>query len=140
MAFVQLMREAIEWITAPGRFPNGVYVVFANMFEFTDGTGDTSTCPAAELSGLGAPWDDPTALQEMMIYANEQYMDIAVSTGTDMIFMLEEFCGHGHARNDPAAPCYRGPGQDRWFDDTCIHPNPMGHAEISAMFQAVIEE
>ena len=140
MEFVQLMRDAVEWIVTPGRFPNGVFVVFANMFEFTDGTGDTESCPAAALAGIGAPWDDPTALADMVIWANEQYMDIAVSTGTDMIFMLEHFCGHGHNHDNPAAPCYRGPGTPIWFDLSCIHPNPTGHAVIADMFTAVIDE
>lgn len=140
MEFVQLMRDTVEWITAPGRFPNGVYVVFANMFEFTDGTGDTTSCPAAQLAGIGAPWPDPTALRDMVVWANEQYMRIAVDTGTDMIFMLEEFCGHGHANDDPMAPCYRGPGAARWFDLTCIHPNPTGHGEIANMFMSVVSE
>lgn len=140
MELVQLMRDTVEWITAPGRFPNGVYVVFANMFEFTDGTGDTSSCPAAELAGIGAPWDDPTQLAEMVLWANEQYMDIAVDTGTDMIFMLEHFCGHGHDHDNPDAPCYRGPGTERWFDSTCIHPNPTGHEKIADMFTAVVDE
>ena len=61
-------------------------------------------CPESELSGIGAPWADPTALRDMVVWANEQYMRIAVDTGTDMIFMLEEFCGHGHANDDPMAP------------------------------------
>ena len=138
--FVQLMRDAVEWIREPGRFRNGVYVVFANMFEFTDGTGDTSSCPAAELSGIGAPWEDPAALAEMVVWANEQYLDLAVDTDTDMIFLLESFCGHGHANDDETGPCYRGPGTPQWFDLTCIHPTPAGHEQIADMFMAVIEE
>ena len=37
MEFVDLLRDALEWIRTPGRFPNGVFVVFANLYEFTDG-------------------------------------------------------------------------------------------------------
>jgi len=139
--FVGLMRDAVEWFHEdPSRFPNGVFVIFANMFEFTDGTGDTESCPGASVAGYGGEWEDPDALADMVIWANEQYMDIAVSTGTDMVFMLESFCGHGFNYDDPSAPCYRGPGTERWFDDTCIHPNPTGHQAITDMFMAVVDE
>jgi len=139
--FIELLREAVQWFfDDPHRFPNGVFVVFANMFEYTDGTGCVDACPLAELAGFGAPWDDPDELADMVIYANEQFLSIAVETGTDMIFMLENFCGHGFYHDHPGAPCYRGKGNDCWFDLTCIHPNPDGHAAIAEMFTAVIDE
>jgi lysophospholipase L1-like esterase len=138
--FVQLMEDAVVWLKAPGRFPNGVYVVFANLFEFTDGTGDVTACPSAELAGFGAAWDDPSILADMVIFAEEEFMRIAVETSSDMIFMLEEFCGRGFNHDDPSAPCYRGPGTPRWFDLTCIHPNPAGHRAIADMFLAVVDE
>jgi lysophospholipase L1-like esterase len=138
--FVQLMSDAVHWIKEPGRFPNGVYVIFANMYEYTDGTGDVQSCPAAGIAGLGGPLPDAQALADMVIWANEQYMRIAVETGSDMIFLLENFCGHGYHHDDPNAPCYRGPNTEQWFDLTCIHPNPAGHQAISDMFMAVVGE
>jgi hypothetical protein len=137
-AFVQLLRESIEWFYAdPNRFPNGVSVVFSNMFEFTDGTGDVSSCPAARVAGFSGEWPDA---EELVIWANEQYMSIAVETQTDMIFMLENFCGHGFLNEDPNGRCYRGPNTERWFDFTCIHPNATGHHEIARMFFETITE
>ena len=68
-----------------------------------------------------------------------QFMKIAAETGTDMIFMLESFCGHGFNHNNPANECYK-PGNERWFDDTCIHPNPTGHHAIADMFMKVVDE
>ena len=138
--FVQYQRDAVEWLTDPANFPNGSYVVFANMFEFTDGTGDVTACPAAGLAGLGAPWDDPDALADMVIYANEQFMQIAKDTGTDMVFIVESFCGHGFNADDPTTPCYRGPNTEQWFDFTCIHPNPAGHAALADLFLQTIDE
>ena len=137
--FVQLQREAVEWLMEPGRFPNGVYVVFANMYEFTDGTGDTASCPGAALAGYGDEAGNED-LKNMVIWANEQYMQIAVDTQTDMMFMLENFCGHGFNHDDPSVPCYRGPDSPRWFDDTCIHPNPTGHQAITNFFMSVVME
>jgi lysophospholipase L1-like esterase len=138
--FILKLRDAVEWIKEPGRFPNGVDVVFANMFEFTDGTGDTSSCAAANLAGFDEPWEHPEWLEEFMIYANEEFMRIATDTGSDMIFLLETFCGHGFRNDDPTTRCYRGPDAERWFDLSCIHPNPTGHAKIAEMFLAVIAE
>ena len=138
-AFVQLMRDTLDWLKAPGRFPNGVFVVFTNMYEFTDGTGNVGSCPAAGLVGID-DWSDPSALAAMVVWANEQYLRMAVETGTDMIFMMEGFCGHGFERNNPDATCYRGPGTDIWFDLSCTHPNPTGHGAIADMFMSVIRE
>jgi lysophospholipase L1-like esterase len=141
--FVQLFRETVQWFTEdPARFPAGVFVIFSNMYEFTDATGDISACPAADLGGF-TPVTDPVAhaaLEEDVIWANEQYMSIAVETGTDMILPLEHFCGHGYRRDDPEGRCYRGPGAELWFDLTCYHPNPTGHAKLAEMFMAVVDE
>lgn len=140
-AFIALMREAVHWfIDDPEKFPNGVFVVFANIYEFTDGTGDLMSCPAAGLGGFDKPWMDVEALKQLVLGINEQYMEIAVETQTDMIFMLENFCGHGFKAGDPSAPCYRGPDNKTLFDATCIHPTPAGHDVITDLFTAVIDE
>ena len=51
---IQHLEEAMQWIRdeAPTRFPAGVYVVFTNVYEFTDATGDLSSCPSSELLGF----------------------------------------------------------------------------------------
>ena len=67
-------------------------------------------------------------------------MSIAVDTGTDMLILLETFCGHGFNYDDPDGRCYRGPDAELWFDLTCIHPNPIGHAVIADMFFNVVQE
>ena len=59
--------------------------------------------------------------------------------GADMVFMLETFCGHGFNRDLEDGRCYRGPDADLWFDLSCIHPNPTGHAATAEMFLSVIE-
>jgi len=139
--FIGLMSEAVHWfIDDPERFPNGVFVVFANIYEFTDGTGDLMSCPAAGLGGFDKPWEDVEALKQMVLWINEQYMEIAVETQTDMIFMLENFCGHGFKAGDPNAACYRGPDSKTFFDLTCIHPTPAGHDLITELVTAVIDE
>jgi GDSL-like Lipase/Acylhydrolase family len=141
MEIVQLKSEVINWLVGdPAKFPNGVFVIFANIYEFSDGTGDVQSCDISDLVGFDEPLPVPEQLVEMLVWANEQYLRIAVESGTDMIFMAEAFCGHGFNHDDPTSPCYRGPETDRWFDLTCIHPNPTGHAELANMFLSVVDE
>jgi hypothetical protein len=137
---VQYMRDTMAWFYTPGRFPNGIFVVFANNYEFTDGTANVQTCDVSGLAGFDKPVPAPEELKEIVVWVNEQYMQIATEFKTDMIFLLEEFCGHGYENENPQAPCYRGPGTPRWFDLTCIHPNPAGHDHITDMFMAVVNE
>jgi lysophospholipase L1-like esterase len=135
---VQLMRDAIEWFrNDPARFPNGVHVIFANVYEYTDGTGDLLSCPLAILAGLKGIW---TEGRKAYLRVNEQFAKIAVDTKTDVIFMLENFCGHGFKAKNPNNECYRGANATTWFDFTCIHPTPKGHEEIAKMFMSVVNE
>jgi len=142
--FVRLLCESMEWIKTPGRFPNGVFVVFANPPEFTDGSGDIESCGLSSVAGFNDPWPNPNDLKDLVIWALEQYMAIAVDTGTDLLWFLETFCGHGYVATGPNADpnnrCYRGPSTERWFDLTCIHPNPTGHEQLANMFMAIVNE
>jgi len=70
----------------------------------------------------------------------EEFMSIAVDTRTDMLFLLESFCGHGYNHDNPNSRCYRGPDAELWFDLTCIHPNPTGHRAIADMMMSVVRE
>lgn len=130
------LRAAIEWLKAPGRFTNGVYVVFANVYEYTDTSGDLSSCPTASLAGMSGQYTEGT---EAIVKLQEQYMKVAVDTKTDMMFMLEHFCGHGWNNDDSTLQCYRGPNAPRWIDATCIHPNPEGHEQISTQFMKIVD-
>lgn len=158
------LEEAIKFMKDPTKFPAGSYVIMANPYEFTDGTGDTSTCKpqskinipgigefdlsgldlsVAELAGF-KPWTHPEVLEEIVLFVLEEYMRISADHDVDMLWLLEHFCGHGFvatgADADPENRCYRGPDTPIWFDDTCTHPNEAGHAAIAEMFKAVILE
>jgi lysophospholipase L1-like esterase len=129
-------RAAIDWLQAPGRFPNGVFVVFANVYEYTDTSGDLSSCPSASFAGVSGSWPDGAAA---VVHFQERLMEMAVATRTDMLFLFEHFCGHGFKRDDPSLQCYRGPNTELWFDLTCIHPTPRGHQEIASMVLDVVD-
>jgi lysophospholipase L1-like esterase len=137
---VQLLREALSWVkTDKDRFPGEMYVIFANLFEFTDGEGNVDACPGA--ASLGYTYDlSAPDLQAMIQYYQEQYMSIAVETQSDMVFMGEGFCGHGYNSTDTAGPCYRPDNQDVWFDLTCFHPNDDGHVATAEMMLSVVDE
>lgn len=140
-AAVALLRAAVHWfIDDPNKFPNGVFVLFAGVYEFSDGTANLMSCPNASLAGFDMPYPNPQELMDLIVSMNEQYMDIAVETQTDMIFLFENFCGHGFLADDPTAPCYRGLGQEKWMDLSCIHPASTGHGSVKDMFTAVIDE
>ena len=130
---IEEFETAIRWMrdNASTLFPGGLYIAFANPYEFTDATGDLSACPAAEILGFDGSVPE---LRPAYIRISEAYMRIAVETQSDMIMMLEHFCGHGFHSEDPDSPCYRGPNNENWFDGTCIHPNPTGHQVISDLF------
>ncbi len=135
------MEEAIHWaVDDPATFPNGVYVVFANTYEFTDvdSGNDLATCPGADLIGMHTALVDPE-FSAMAGWMMSEYMRIAVETGTDMAFMGEHFCGHGYMYNQPGGRCYRGPNAELWLDFTCMHPSAAGHAGIAELFLTVID-
>lgn len=136
---VDHMRESTEWLKDDANFPNGHHVVFANVYEFTDGTGLVESCAAAGLAGF-EPIDSLGDALLVIGWIEDQYARIAQDTGSDFIFMFEEFMGRGFLNGDPRAPGYRGPGGENWFDLTCIHPTPTGHGAIADMFLATVAE
>lgn len=137
----RLLRESLEWIKTPGRFPNGVYVIFGNIYDFTDpdGASDMASCPGAQLIGMDRPLNNPV-FQDIIKDAQEDMLSMAVDTQTDLFFLGETFCGHGYANTDSNNRCYRGAGSELWLDFTCEHPNAAGHRGIYGMVTSVIDE
>ena len=91
---IQHLEEAMQWIRdeAPTRFPAGVYVVFTNVYEFTDATGDLSSCPSSELLGFDGTVPE---MKTAYVHAAEQYMRVAVDSGFDLVMLMEHFVGMG---------------------------------------------
>lgn len=133
---VGLLDAAMDWVSDQRpRFPNGLSVVYANVYEYTDATGDLGVCPTAGI--LGFDYVVP-GLREAYVAMNEGWVRVAAEHGFDVVFLLEHFCGHGFLAGDPANECYRGADAEVWFDGTCIHPNPTGHQVIADLFTAVV--
>lgn len=132
-----LLDDALAWFREPGRFPNGIYVVFANPYEYTDGTGDLASCELSAVADLDGNWIEGAPA---VLYFQERFMRAAVTYGFDLVFSLEHFCGHGFHHDDPDSQCYLGPEAELWFDFTCIHPNTLGHAALADLFWATITD
>jgi lysophospholipase L1-like esterase len=132
-----LLEDSLKWFKEPGRFPNGVFVIVGSPYEYTDATGDVSSCPFSAFAGLEGNWIEGAGA---VIHLHERYMKMAVEQQIDIAFLLEHFCGHGFHYQNPDSQCYKGPDAEIWFDLTCIHPNPKGHAVIADMFTAVVNE
>jgi hypothetical protein len=135
---IAVFDQALDWLVeAQARFPNGLYVVFGNVYEYTDGTGDLSLCPAAELLGFSGAVPE---IRAEYVRLDEAWVRLAVEHGFDVAFLLESFCGHGFLAGDPENECYRGPDAEVWFDASCIHPNPVGHQQIADQFLTIVRE
>jgi hypothetical protein len=130
---INYFSDALHWMrdNESTHFPGGLFISFANIYEYTDATADMSACPMAKTFGFDGTVPE---LQAGYLRISEAYLGLAVETGSDMIMMLEQFCGHGYHADDPDSPCYRGPGQENWFDATCIHPTATGHQVIADLF------
>jgi hypothetical protein len=136
------LEDSVHWlIDDPTRFPAGVYLVFANTFAFTDvdSASDFATCPGADLIGMDTGLVEP-AFMAAAGWMMEEYMRIAVETGTDMVFLGEQSCGHGYTYDQSDGRCYRGADAELWLDVTCMHPSAAGHAGIADLFWSTISE
>ncbi len=134
------LEAAIDNLKDATAFPAGNLVLFGTPFEYTDWSGDITSCAAAPASGV-APVSDPdkiALLKEIFDWLSVSYLGVAERQGADVAFLLEAMCGHGFRRDDPSLPCYRGPDAERFLDLTCIHPNVRGHQELVARFSALV--
>ena len=94
----------------------------------------------AGLIGLSDPLRDPV-IQRIFAEAQQAYLQLAVDTQTDMVFLGEGFCGHGFDRTNRRSRCYRGAGAALWYDSvSCEHPNAYGHGGLADMFMATVAE
>jgi lysophospholipase L1-like esterase len=106
-------------ITASDRFGSGVevYVLFANIYDPTDKTGDFTTCPFP-LTLYNSPNAVPIFNRWNMPFTSElpKYHNSVVEP------LYDAFLGHGIH------------DMDNWFFNDCIHPNTKGHHQLRRLF------
>ena len=130
------MEDALDYFADDSNFPGGVSVVYANVYEYTDATGNLDSCSLAAVAGLTGQWDEGI---DIYGYLESEYMRLAVERGFDVLFLEEMFCGHGWNREDSDGPCYEDRGE-LWMSSDCIRPNEAGHAAIADGFMSVVSE
>lgn len=135
-AMVGYLDAGVAFFDDEAKFPNGVFVVFADVYEYTDATADMESCPLATFAGLTGTW---AAGLSVFAYLTSEYGRVATKYGRDVVFMEETFCGHGYAREEPASPCNEVAGE-LWFGFDCIHPNDLGHRAIADLFFSVVTD
>ncbi|HXU73902.1 MAG TPA: SGNH/GDSL hydrolase family protein [Polyangia bacterium] len=105
-------------LMTPGRLGSGkVYLVVANIYDFTDGMGDFATVKC----GPGA---NVTATMDQMVFGG--WNGVAATSigkaGGTLYDMHANFMGHGYNNTDMTQV---------WYDAaSCIHPNAAGHDAI----------
>jgi hypothetical protein len=113
-------------LATPGRLGSGkVYIILANIYDFTDGQGDFATVhcgPGANVSAsrdmtVFTAWNGVTAAS------------LAKVSGT-LYDMHANFNGHGYNVTDMS---------QLWYDSaSCIHPNTLGHDAIRKSIYTII--
>ncbi len=135
---VDNLHDILTWLYDPSNVPGGVYVIFANVYNPTDGEGDFTHC------GFGAGLEDWPNSDEVAETANGWYEDEANEHGSDLLNLHDLFAGHGFNNDDPTNPWYCNEcdpctdGCPRWYDATCIHPNNLGHIALAGFFLCMI--
>ena len=105
-------------LMTPGRLGSGkVYLVMANIYDFTDGMGDFATVKC----GPGA---NVSSTMDQMVFSawNGVGATSLSKAGGTLYDMHANFMGHGYNNTDMTQV---------WYDSaSCIHPNAAGHDAI----------
>ncbi|MFT7579969.1 MAG: lysophospholipase L1-like esterase [Myxococcota bacterium] len=133
-AMIGYLDSALAVFDDTTKFPAGVFVVLADVYEYTDATAVLQSCPLATFAGFPGVWADALGIFR---YLTAEYVRTTTKYGRDMIFMQETFCGHGHNKDSPDGPCHEVAGE-LWFGRDCLHPNDMGHKAIADLFYRVV--
>ena len=118
MEYGQHLDAELGTLAMPGRLGSGkVYIILANIYDFTDGQGDFATVkcgPGANVS---------PAMDQMVFSAwNGTGAASLMKVGGTLYDMHADFMGHGYNNTDPSQV---------WYDAaSCIHPNAVGHDAI----------
>jgi lysophospholipase L1-like esterase len=104
-------------LAMPGRLGSGkVYIILANIYDFSDGMGNFATlrCP---------PYANVNAMKDSTTFAawNADMLTAVQKVQGSIYNMHDDFQGHGF--NNKVA-------DQVWYNTDCIHPNAKGHDEI----------
>jgi lysophospholipase L1-like esterase len=113
-------------LATPGRLGSGkVYIVVANIYDFTDGQGDFATVKCA----LGA---NVSAASDQSVFSgwNAVAATSIANAGGTLYDMHASFDGHGYNNPDTTQV---------WYDrNSCIHPDALGHDAIRRSIYTIV--
>jgi lysophospholipase L1-like esterase len=119
------IRSVINYFTA-AKFPDGVAIYLANVYDPSGGTGMLSGACAQSIAGVNTPVSDKY-IEGILANWESSY----VSLGTELHFAVVDahggFLTHGVTATDT------------YFFHDCIHPNNEGHNELRNLFFEAID-
>lgn len=122
------IRAAVDELKA--LFPDGASILITNIYEPTDGEGQTNEC----FFGLRVDAAEP-ALDD----ANGRTLALAQEQGFAWVDLRAHFKGHGFNHGRETIDAYDAADPTLWLQDDCIHPTARGHHEIRRLFLAALD-
>lgn len=120
------LRTVMAFFRDKTRFPDGVSIYFANVYDVSDGEDQFYQC----LPGLVLPGLSATVAQ----WSNA-YTRVASDYDATLIDAWTLFRGHGFNYANRNNPHYQEDDPSLWiYDRDCIHPNNRGHHMLRAAF------
>jgi hypothetical protein len=117
-----------DWFTDPANFPDGAFVYAANVYEPSDGTGQSDCF-------FGFNYADRLSTLDQM---NEDIIDLAAEHELAIVDIRGHFSGHGYNAEDESVFGYDADDTTLWLANDCIHPNDVGHHEMRRLFHSAI--
>lgn len=122
--------DILTTLTDPALFPDGVGVLFANIYDPTDDVGQADAC----FGGF-----DVGFMRPHLRDANARMREAAERHQVGMIDMYGAFQGHGMYAADANNKHHDSGDPTIWYTSDCIHPNDRGHHEIRRHFLAALD-
>lgn len=127
---VERFEAIVDYFQDAQRFPDGVKLYMANVYEPTDNEGQADGCFFSANIIDALPYLDR---------ANDTFRDLAVEKGFGLVDLNGHFEGHGHNHDDETIEAYDADDPTLWMADDCIHPNDRGHHELRRLFLTAID-
>lgn len=128
-AAIKNLSALADFFADAARFPDGVSLYVAAVYDPTDGKGKADPCYGgiylANLPGWIDDW-------------RTAYRKLAQEKGFAMVDALGHFRGHGFNYDDTANRYHQTNDATFWLDD-CVHPNDRGHHEFRRLFYEAID-
>lgn len=118
-----------DYFLDPAKFPDGVYLYATNVYEPTDGVGQSQSC------FFGVDYSEELPQLDRF---NAELAAMGEERGFAVLDLRGHFLGHGYYSDLPQVPNYDASDPTLWFASDCIHPNDRGHHELRRLVHAAV--